>query len=146
MLFVFVSSLNYCKPDRLLCVRRMWVNHFNLPGNLSLQIWKQEQEFIYLRNFNQIAIRLSMGVSISLDVVSMETLDLDTKIKSVSTVEKILTSKKVSLDDRDILIEIEISRFCLCTTFQYQKSRPRHLSRHDIFGKSWQFVSISIES
>jgi hypothetical protein len=37
---------------------------------------------------------LSLGVSICLDVVSIETLDLDTKKKSVSTVEKISTVSK----------------------------------------------------
>jgi hypothetical protein len=35
-----------------------------------------------------------MGVSICLDMVSIETLDLDTKKWSVSTVEKISTSTK----------------------------------------------------
>ena len=59
--------------------------------------------------------------------------------------------QKVSLDDRDISIEIEKSWFCLDTSKKSEKSeksrsRPRNLSRHDIFGKSWQFVSISIES
>ncbi len=54
--------------------------------------------------------------------------------------------QKVSLDDRDI--SIEISRFCLDTSEKSGKSRsrPRNLSRHDIFGKSRQFFSISIES
>ncbi len=39
-------------------------------------------------------INLTLGVSICLDVVSIETLDLDTKKKSVSTVEKISTVSK----------------------------------------------------
>jgi hypothetical protein len=47
-----------------------------------------------------------MGVSICLDVVSIKTLDLGTKKKSASTVEKISTPKKVSLDDRDREISI----------------------------------------
>jgi hypothetical protein len=38
--------------------------------------------------------KLSMGVSICLDMVSIETLDLDTKKRSVSTVKKISTSTK----------------------------------------------------
>ncbi len=38
--------------------------------------------------------KLSMGVSICLDVVSIETLDLDTEKKSVSMVEKISTVSK----------------------------------------------------
>jgi hypothetical protein len=39
-------------------------------------------------------IWLSLGVSICLDVVSIETLDLDTEKKSVSTAEKISTVSK----------------------------------------------------
>jgi hypothetical protein len=45
-----------------------------------------------------------MGVSICLDVVSIETLDLGTKKKSVSTVEISRHQKKVSLDNREISI------------------------------------------
>ena len=39
-------------------------------------------------------LKLSLGVSICLDVVSIETLDLDTEKKSVSTAEKISTVSK----------------------------------------------------
>ncbi len=58
--------------------------------------------------------------------------------------------QNLSLDDREISIEIKKSQFCFDTTFQSQKSwsrsRSRNMSRHDIFGKSQQIVSISIES
>ncbi len=55
--------------------------------------------------------------------------------------------QKACLDNRVVLIKIEISQICLDTTFQSQKSwsRSRNLSR-EIFGKPWQFVLISIES
>ncbi len=43
-------------------------------------------------HFDQLKLRL--GVSICLDVVSIETLDLDTEKKSVSTAEKISTVSK----------------------------------------------------
>jgi hypothetical protein len=46
----------------------------------------------------------SMGVSICLDVVLIETLDLDTE-KSQSQISR--QFQKVSLDDQDISIEIE---------------------------------------
>jgi hypothetical protein len=39
----------------------------------------------------EVKFTLRLGVSICLDVVSIETLDLDTEKKSVSTVEKIST-------------------------------------------------------
>jgi hypothetical protein len=63
--------------------------------------------------------------------------------------------KKVSLNGREdldsfkkLVLTIEISRFCLDTSEKSKKSRsrPRNLSRHDIFSKSRQFVSILIES
>jgi hypothetical protein len=93
-------------------------------------------------------ILISMGVSICLDVVSIETLDLDTGKGWSRQSRKSLHFQNLSLDNREVSIEIEKSRFCLDTTFQSQKSRlrSRNMSRHDIFGKSRQFVSISIES
>ena len=63
--------------------------------------------------------------------------------------------QRAGLDSREnldtfkkLVLTIEISRFCLDTTFQSQKSRSRsrNLSRHEIFGKSRQFVSILIKS
>ncbi len=63
--------------------------------------------------------------------------------------------QKVSLDSQEnldnfkkLVSTIEKSWFFLDTTFQSQKSgsRSRNLSRPEIFGKSWQFVSISIKS
>jgi hypothetical protein len=45
-------------------------------------------------SFIQIMFFLTLGVSICLDVVSIETLDLDAKKGSVSTVEKISTVSK----------------------------------------------------
>ncbi len=53
---------------------------------------------------------VTLGVSICLDVVSIETLDLDTKKKSVSTVEKILILSRHHHPDPNISIEIKIYR------------------------------------
>jgi hypothetical protein len=56
---------------------------------------------------------LSLGVSICLDVVSIETLNSDTGKKKVLTVEKISTISKSwsqqsrSLDNREVSIEIK---------------------------------------
>ncbi len=55
-------------------------------------VWK-------IKKYNLFEIK--PGVSICLDVVSIETLDLDTDKKLVSTIEKILTISKSFLDDRD---------------------------------------------
>ncbi len=62
-----------------------------------------------------------------LDYQSMiETLHLDTKKKSQSQrSRKSRQFQKVSLDIRDISIEIEKSRYCLDTTIQIQISRSR---------------------
>jgi hypothetical protein len=62
------------------------------------------------------------GSRFCLDRVLIETLDLDTGREPVSTVEKISTLSKS----------------------KSRRSRSRNLSRHEIFGKSRQFVSISI--
>jgi hypothetical protein len=55
--------------------------------------------------------------------------------------------QKVCLNSREILIEIETSRFCLDINVQTKKSRSRsrNSSRSENFGVSRQFVSISIE-
>ncbi len=82
---------------------------------------------------------VSLGVSICLDHVWIETLDFDTGRELVWQSRKSWHFQKVSLDNhRQSQIEIEKSWFCLNTTFQSQKSqsRSRNLSRHDIFGKS----------
>jgi hypothetical protein len=90
---------------------------------------------------NPLLKKLTLGVSICLDAKKGQSRRL----------RKSRQFQKVSLDDRDISIEIEKSQFCLDTSEKSEKSeksqsRPRNLSRHDIFGKSRQFVSISIES
>ena len=90
--------------------------------------------------------------TISINILTKINLDRKISILKIST-EK----KKVSLDGRENLdsfkklvstIEIEKCWFCFDTSEKSGKSRsrPRNLSRHDIFGKSRQFVSISIES
>ncbi len=109
--------------------------------------WKKYNPYIF--SFILIFIYFYLG---GLDL-SRRGLDQDSRSRHRKKVKSWLSRKsqqfqKVSLDDRDISIEIEKSQFCLDTTFQYQKSepRPRNLSRHDIFGKSRQFVLILIES
>jgi len=63
--------------------------------------------------------------------------------------------QKVSLDShghldsfKKLVLTNKKSWFCLNTTIQSQnsQSRSKNLSRTEIFGKSWQFVSILVES
>ncbi len=94
-----------------------------------------------------------MGVSICLDLVSIESLNLDIAKEWVPTVKKISTASKSKsrrsryLDDRDISIEIKTSQFRLDINVQTKKSRSRsrNSSRSENFGVSRQFVSISFE-
>ncbi len=83
--------------------------------------FKTIQFYNYLNNFEQVEtiklqmlkLWLSLGVSIGLDVISIEI--------SISTPKKYQSRRsrksrrfsKVSLDDREISVEIEISRFSL---------------------------------
>jgi hypothetical protein len=68
-------------------------------------LWKNN-----CRNARHI-IKPGKGVSICLDRVSIETLNLDTGREPVSTVEKISTLKKVGLDTKDVLdLDLEWSQ------------------------------------
>ncbi len=68
--------------------------------------------------------KLSLGVSICLDCVSIKSLNLDTFKKLVLRIKKIQHFQKFDLDNREVSIVI---------------------GRHEIFGQSGQFVSILIE-
>jgi hypothetical protein len=79
----------------------MFVEHFEVPVNWHYQNTSRSvgiSEFLWLLNFlnffSILVIILRLGVSICLDVVSIETLDLDTEKKSVSTAEKISSVSK----------------------------------------------------
>jgi hypothetical protein len=90
---------------------------------------------------------LTLGVSICLDVISIE-ISISTPKKYQSwRSRKSWQFQKVSLDDQEISVEIEISRFSLDINVQTKKSRSisRNSSRSENFGVSRQFVSISIE-
>jgi hypothetical protein len=82
---------------------------------------------------------LTLGVSICLNVVSIERTSRQSR--------KSRQRQKVRLDSREILVEIETSRFRLDINVQTKKSRSRsrNSSRSENFGVSRQFVSISIE-
>jgi hypothetical protein len=102
--------------------------------NISVFYWDSINNDI---KHSEIVILLSMGVSICLDVISI----------SMPKKGQSRQFQKVSLDDRDIWIEMEKSRFCLDINVQTKKSqsRSRNSSRSENFGASRQFVSISIE-
>ncbi len=84
-------------------------------------------------------ILLRLGVSICLDMVSISTSSKSESRQSRKSRQR----QKVSLDNRDISIEIDTSRFRLDNNVQTKKSRLRNSSRSEIFGVSRQFVSIS---
>ena len=113
--------------------------------------------FTFHLYFNVIAIfviewefhdsKLSLGVSIYLDRVSIETLNLDSFKMYVSTVKIILTaSKSLSWRSRYLDRDWEIL-INFWSTFQSKKSQSqsRNLWRPENFVKSGQFFSILIE-